>query len=226
MNKHTVNWLEVSPRLLDVAEAVYSTLADTCPPRDRVLRAFEYFSPEETRIVILGQDPYHTLGKASGLAFGYHPEYTGPIDSSLVNIIRELRSEYEPGVALELFISRFDTTLESWAAQGVLLLNTRLTVETGKPLSHAGMGWEECVSDVLSWLAEQTECIFMLWGREAFLAVEKLPVVGDRIIRSSHPCSFSAHRGFLGSGQFRTVEKLLETQGKHINWINHEGGSK
>lgn len=101
-----------------------------CPEAKNIFKAFHMAPLSETKVVILGQDPYHTPGKASGLAFGYNKNYKGPLNSSLLNIMKEVAQDTGQAVT--------DYTLESWAKQGVLLINTRLTCEAGKPLSHMG----------------------------------------------------------------------------------------
>lgn len=212
MNNNNVNylkWLEIAPGLPGVAESIYNKYSDVCPPVELVFRALELVGPDEVRVCILGQDPYPTPGKASGLAFGYHPEYTGSVDSSLANILTEVES---------CGYAKPSTSLLEWARQGVLLLNTRLTVEAHKPMSHAGLGWEEQIEKILKFLTERTDTIFMLWGREAQLVADRAGVI-NRVMETSHPCKFSANRGFIGSKCFLTVNTMLHILGKtSIKW--------
>lgn len=198
---------------------------DFYPLSTDVFNAFRYFEPEQTKVVILGQDPYHTEGKASGLAFGYHRNYRGRIDSSLASVIDEvIRTE---GGSIERtidLIEGFDISLESWAKQGVLLLNTRLTVEPGKPMSHAGLGWEPEIEHVLTTLCELPgPRVFMLWGAEARKTFPCLirPSWGSKLVlETSHPCKFSAHRGFNGCNHFALANEWLASQGQEtIKWI-------
>jgi uracil-DNA glycosylase len=184
----------------------------------------ELIAPEDVRVVILGQDPYHTPGKANGLAFGYNESYTGPVDSSLYNIIEEIESSGYPTHhscnidGIEIFSALVDRSLESWARQGVLLLNTRLTVETGKPMSHAGIGWEPEITNVLRKIDELhgDKVVWLLWGAEAIKSAEKAGVTTSRknVIHTSHPCRFSnnatAHP-FSGSHCFRRANEYLES---------------
>lgn len=210
-NINYLKWLEIAPGLPGVAENIYGKYSDVCPSPDLVFRALELVAPLDVRVVILGQDPYHTHGKASGLAFGYHPNYTGHVDSSLENILTEVEA---------CSSTRPDNSLVGWANQGVLLLNTRLTVEAGKPMSHAGLGWETEIDKILRYLAQHTDTIFVGWGKEAQEAIDKAEPRGpDLYIATSHPCKFSAHRGFLGSRCFSRINDLLmDMDSKPINW--------
>lgn len=201
--------LNLPPEFLDELEG-----DDWAPGWDLVFRAFEVFPPENTRVVILGQDPYHTPGKASGLAFGYHPEYTGPVDSSLRSILEEAQRD------TGLLKYPFDTSLVPWAMQGVLLLNTRLSVRLGKPMSHAGMGWERIVQNYLMELDRNViNKVYMLWGKEAQSYKKYLDIENNLILETSHPCKFSAHRGFIGCGHFSKANEYLKEMGREeIEW--------
>lgn len=175
-------------------------LAEDALPEEKgdLFRALSYFPPEETRVVILGQDPYHTRGKANGLAFGIHPAFEGPRNSSILNISLELKRS--TGQQLT------DWTLESWAKQGVLLLNTRLSVKEGSPLSHDGIGWEDLVYSLLREVIQTTRekpVLWLVWGTQALKSVGPLLLPATHpALFTSHPCSFSASRGFLGCGHF------------------------
>jgi len=183
-----------------------------CPPASDVFRAFHMSPLKNTRVVILGQDPYHTPGKASGLAFGYARGYKASVDSSLYNIIKEVAND--TGEAL------LDTTLESWAKQGVLLLNTRLTTEQGRPLAHKGLGWEEEIGHFLERLGDSIPPhVYMLWGREAQSYKRFINSDYNLVIEASHPCKFSAHRGFTGSRPFSQANEFLRTNNRgEIQW--------
>ncbi len=220
-------WLDIAPEMEKIARNIYYNLIDevtVCPSPDLVFRALELVHPNEVKVVLLGQDPYHSVKwkmdhhgpmyKANGLAFGYNPSWSDYPDSSMQNIIIELEN-------CDLDPASLDTSLWDWARQGVLLLNTRLTVEAGKPLSHSGMGWEGPVSLLLDHLIENTDCVFLLWGNEAKRFAGAIEP--DRAVYTSHPCKYSASAGshpFLGSKCFQRVNKLLTDKGKEpIQWV-------
>jgi uracil-DNA glycosylase len=187
-----------------------------------ILRAFSFFPLEKTRVVILGQDPYHTIDeqgnpKAWGLSFGYNPDYIGPLNSSLANIIKEIGADPET----------FDTSLASWARQGVLLLNTCLSVGMDKPLSHRNLGWQQVISGILKDLHDNTDCIYVAFGSEAQKVLKF--VASDRLVATSHPCRFSYSRGkvpFRGSRWHELVnEKLKANKSGPIEWTNRSAKS-
>ncbi|MFR4401652.1 MAG: uracil-DNA glycosylase [Peptococcus niger] len=180
------------------------------PPMDAIYTALHETPYEAVRVVILGQDPYHGAGQAHGLAFSVQPGVRVP--PSLRNIFIELHSDLgcpEPT----------DGYLLGWAQQGVLLLNTTLTVADGRPKSHAGHGWEQLTDAIIRALAErQTPMVFILWGSHA---QSKIPLIGQQhhIIKSPHPSPLSAHRGFFGSRPFSRANAYLEADGlKPIAW--------
>lgn len=182
------------------------------PPKSYCFHALEAVAPDAVRVVVLGQDPYHTPGKAWGLAFGYHPEYKGVLDSSLLNIVAELGADSLP----------FDTSLKSWTRQGVLLLNTRLSVLAGKPLSHAGeeIGWEKATGMIIQYLAKRQDIVWLLFGSEAQASAQKngIDLLAQNVICTSHPCKFSHKSGnqpFTGSNCFLRANSRLRDQG-HI----------
>ena len=166
---------------------------------------------DAVRVVIIGQDPYHGEGQAHGLSFSVRPGVARP--PSLVNIFKELYAD--------LGIPPAKTgSLVSWAHQGVLLLNSVLTVESGRPASHQGKGWEVFTDRIIERLASEKEgLVFVLWGSYA----QKKGAFIDRkrhfVIESAHPSPLSAHRGFLGSRPFSRINKWLEEKGSSpINW--------
>jgi len=201
------------------------------PPRD-TLRALRYFGPQTTKVVILGQDPYHTLGKACGLSFGIHRDYEGRRDySSFGNICRELEnSGYLVPRQESGDIDPAWATLECWARQGVLLLNTRLSVRPGKPMSHAGLGWETVVPRLLSQvLALAPEAVWLCWGAEARTMAERLGVPEILRISTTHPSKYSASRSdgiltipFLGSHWPDRVNRILKQ--RDLGEIDWSGG--
>lgn len=184
------------------------------PPSALFFRALELTSPSQVKVVILGQDPYHGPGQATGLAFSV-PEGVDP-PPSLQNIFKELASDL--GLPFNEQFRQGD--LSSWASQGVLLLNTRLSVLKGKPLSHAGIGWEEITSQVIR-IASSTpqRVVFLLWGAEAAKAKALINAEINTIIESPHPSPLSAYRGFFGSRPFSRANKaLIESGQTPIRW--------
>ncbi len=185
------------------------------PPRGTRLRALELTPLEQVRVVILGQDPYHGPGQATGLSFSVPRGERVP--PSLVNIYKELESD--------LGLPRPDHgDLTRWAEQGVLLLNTSLTVEAGKAGSHAGRGWET-VTDaaVAAVAARDAPTVFVLWGSHAQAKAKRIAGLGEDgphlVIRSPHPSPLSAHRGFLGSRPFSRANTFLKANGRgEIDW--------
>ena len=166
---------------------------------------------DQVKVVILGQDPYPTPGHAHGLCFSVMPDVK-PIPKSLVNIYKELESD--------LGIVNSNGNLQSWADQGVLLLNSVLTVEAGKANSHQGQGWEKFTDRVIEILNEQTSpIVFVLWGA---YAQKKGAIVNNSqhlVLRSPHPSPLSAYRGFFGSKPFSKVNNFLTKNSKEpINW--------
>ncbi len=181
------------------------------PPGGRIFRAFDLCPFPEVRVVILGQDPYHGAGQANGLCFSVFPQVVQP--PSLGNIFQELRTDLgrEPHT---------DSSLESWAQQGVLLLNSTLTVRSGQPTSHAGRGWETFTDAVLNILGtEKNGLVFILWGSYAQRKGSFLDEQRHLIIKSPHPSPLSSYRGFFGSRPFSRTNAYLSSQGKPvIDW--------
>ncbi|MFB0612114.1 uracil-DNA glycosylase [Aurantiacibacter poecillastricola] len=185
------------------------------PPRGCRLRALELTPLNAVRVVILGQDPYHGPGQAHGLCFSV-PEGVPP-PPSLKNIFKEMESDLglaRPGHG----------TLESWARQGVLLLNNTLTVQQGQAGSHAGKGWDAITDTCIAAVAERNEpSVFILWGSHAQGKAARVPALLENerhlLIRSPHPSPLSAHRGFFGSRPFSKANAFLEANGRGtIDW--------
>ncbi len=184
------------------------------PPPRQVFAALELTQPRDTRVVILGQDPYPTPGHAHGLAFSVAPQVT-PLPRSLGNIFKELRSDVGAAPATG--------DLRGWARQGVLLLNTALTVPAGVANGHKDWGWGALVTQVLTLLSSAPRA-FVLWGRQAQALGKGL---GDAHLRieTAHPSPLSAAKGFFGSRPFSRINSWLETQGTPaIDWAL-QGGS-
>lgn len=176
-----------------------------------IFNALKWTSYANTKIVILGQDPYHEVGQAHGLAFSVQKGVKIP--PSLLNMYKELHNE------LGLYIPN-NGYLEKWARQGVLLLNSALTVRDGQANSHRNKGWEIFTNRIVECLNERKDpVIFMLWGNNA---KEKIKVITNhyhKILTAAHPSPLSANRGFFGCGHFETANRMLTEMGKTpIDW--------
>lgn len=181
------------------------------PPMNDIYNAFRYTPYSSVKAVIIGQDPYHEVGQAHGLCFSV-PEGT-KIPPSLVNIYKELKSDLEIEPAKH-------GTLTKWATQGVLLLNTSLTVREGQANSHRGKGWEVFTDDVIKLLNKRSSPIaFILWGRNAR---DKKMLITNKIhgiFEAAHPSPLSAHNGFFGCRHFSRVNEFLTANGiEPIDW--------
>ena len=181
------------------------------PPAQDVYAALELTPFESTKVVVLGQDPYHGLGQAHGLSFSVRGNT--PIPPSLRNIFQELFTD----VAIQ---REQDGDLTGWARQGVLLLNTTLTVREGEPGSHKNRGWELITDTVMSALNEKpTRVVFVLWGAHARNKKTLITQAHHVVIESAHPSPLSAHRGFFGSKPFSQINSALEEAGlSPIEW--------
>jgi len=171
-------------------------------------------SIEQVRVVILGQDPYHGPGQAHGLCFSVKPGVPPP--PSLVNIYKELEAD------IEGFTRPSHGCLAGWADQGVLLLNSVLTVRKGQANSHKDRGWEKLTDAVISWISKNMSgVVFLLWGSPAHKKALMVDKSKHHLLKSVHPSPLSAYRGFLGCKHFSQCNKLLESQGKKaIDWTN------
>ncbi len=198
---------------LEAEEAAGKTL---CPPRDCRLKALELTPLESVKVVILGQDPYHGPSQATGLCFAVPHGVRVP--PSLVNIHKELASD--------LAMARKNPgDLSGWARQGVLLLNTTLTVEAGRAGSHAGRGWSAFTHACIAAVAARTApSVFLLWGAHAQAAANGIGDLREGphcVIESPHPSPLSAHRGFFGSRPFSRTNAFLERHGRGaIDWAD------
>jgi len=185
------------------------------PPGSHWFRALDLTPPDKVRVVILGQDPYHGPGQAHGLCFSVR--HGVPVPPSLVNIYKELQRDLGIAPPRHGF-------LESWARQGVLLLNAVLTVEMGDAGSHQGKGWERFTDAVIARVnALEHPVVFLLWGSHAQKKAAGVDSVdrGGRhlVLKAPHPSPLSAHRGFLGCGHFSQANAFLEGQGlQPIDW--------
>lgn len=181
------------------------------PNENKIYQAFHCTSYENTKVVILGQDPYHGEGQAHGLSFSVQPGVKIP--PSLRNIFKELESDLGYQTASH-------GCLHSWAKQGVLLLNTVLTVKEGCPNSHKGIGWEQFTDKVISLLNEREKpIVFIFWGKHAVEKKSLITAAHHLIIESPHPSPFSAHRGFFGSRPFSKTNRFLKSVNcNEIDW--------
>lgn len=180
------------------------------PPKEDRFNALNLTSYKDTKVVIIGQDPYHNLHQAHGLAFSVPDNI--PLPQSLKNIYIEL--------ANDLNIHNTKGNLTSWASQGVLLLNAVLTVRHNQPNSHKNIGWEQFSDKVISLLNQKlTPVVFILWGKNAQEKEHLINNPDHLIIKSPHPSPFSAHQGFFGSRPFsKTNNFLIRTGQTPINW--------
>lgn len=184
------------------------------PPEDEVFEALKLTSYSETKVVILGQDPYHGDGQAHGLAFSVREGAAQP--PSLRNIMKELSDDL--GFAVPQ-----SGSLNRWARQGVLLLNTTLTVRAHEPASHHGYGWEQFTDRIISAVNEKSDrCVFLLWGAHAQKKRSLITQDHHVVLESAHPSPLSARRGFFGSKPFsQTNTALREAQRGEIDWVLH-----
>lgn len=181
------------------------------PPTAEVFNAFNQVAPEQAKVVILGQDPYHGPGQAHGLSFSV-PDGVA-IPPSLLNIYKEIESD--------LGIPRATQgNLAAWAAQGVFLLNATLTVEQANAGAHQGKGWEAFTDKAISVINEQAEnVVFMLWGAYAQKKGQIIDANRHLVLKAPHPSPLSAHRGFLGCQHFSQANRYLQELGRQpIDW--------
>lgn len=182
------------------------------PLRENVFAAMRLTSLGETRVVIIGQDPYFNehpgLGpEAHGLCFSVRPGI--PMPPSLRNILQEVNNSLYGGELVSV-----DTDLTRWARQGVLLLNASLTVIARKPMSHASLGWHRLTDDIIATISARRESVvFMLWGAFAQKKRELIDSSRHLVLATSHPSPLSAHKGFLGSGVFLKCNQYLQEKG-------------
>lgn len=179
------------------------------PPYKNIFDALRFTDYDDVKVVILGQDPYHGLGEAHGLSFSVRENVKMP--PSLQNIFKELNDD--------LGIKRVNSDLTDWAKQGVLLLNSIMTVERDRPLSHKDKGWEIFTDNIIKLLNEREKpVIFLLWGSFARSKKGLINLKKHYVIESAHPSPLSAYRGFFGSRPFSKINNILEEN--HISKIN------
>ncbi len=219
MGAITNDWLE--PLSAEFKKPYYKKLYDTVkheyetrrvfPDANDIFNAFAFTPLSQVKVVILGQDPYHNVGQAHGLSFSVKPDVAVP--PSLVNIYQELHDDLGCTIPNNGY-------LEKWARQGVLLLNTVLTVRAHAANSHRNMGWEEFTDAAIRILGEQDRpMVFILWGRPARVKKSMLHNPRHLILEAPHPSPFSASSGFFGSRPFSQTNRYLEANGlEPIDW--------
>lgn len=185
------------------------------PTHENVLAAFVLTSFADTRVVILGQDPYHAANQAHGLCFSVQSDVAIP--PSLRNIFKELQADFNftPNSKMTSY-----GNLERWARQGVLMLNTTLTVRAGEAGSHQGFGWETFTDEVIRIVNNKSHpVVFVLWGAMARKKKQLINSDKHHIVESAHPSPLSAHNGFIGSRPFTKINDALTTSGlMPIDW--------
>lgn len=182
------------------------------PPKSKIFHAFSLCKYENLKVVILGQDPYHQPHQAQGLAFSTPKEIKNP--PSMVNILKEIQSD------LGTVSSCQDGDLTPWASQGVLLINTILTVTDSSPKSHHNIGWETFTDDIIKHISDEKESIvFLLWGSPAIAKSKLIDQSKHTILTAPHPSPLSAYRGFFGCKHFSQTNEILKTFHKEpITW--------
>ena len=180
------------------------------PPRGKMFRALELVDFKEIRVVVLGQDPYHGEGQANGLAFSVSSDQKLP--PSLRNIFSEIKSDLD--------IQNTNGDLTTWANQGVLLLNSIMTVLPDTPGSHTNLGWENFTNKIISDISTHLNCVvFMLWGAYAKSKENLIDCTKHCVLTSSHPSPLSAHTGFFGCKHFSLANQYLSLNGRRtIDW--------
>lgn len=196
------HWPEIDRRLADET--------DWLPGPDRLFAAYDKLSPQDMRVIILGQDPYPTPGHANGLAFSVAADIALP--RSLRNIFAEMQDDLGKAPP--------NGDLSHWAAQGVFLANTALSVRPGAAGAHARWGWERLARQAIDEAQKHGPLAFLLWGKHAQKAVSGLPRAEDLVIATAHPSPLSARRGFFGSRPFSRINAWLQDRGRPpIIWV-------
>lgn len=181
------------------------------PPASKIFEAFNSTPFDDVKVVIIGQDPYHGEGQANGLSFSVNPGI--PFPPSLMNIFKEVEAETGSPIPENGDLTR-------WARQGVLLLNSSLTVREHSPKSHSSIGWDKFTDEAVRKLATEREgLVFMLWGADAIKKGSFIDRNKHLVLTSPHPSPLSAHRGFFGNGHFNAANEYLVKEGKEpIKW--------
>lgn len=211
--KYLASYLETQDfeRLLSFAQKAYE-IKPVYPKSSDLFKAFKLTPFDQVKVVILGQDPYHGAGQAHGLCFSVPDGITPP--PSLKNIYKEIESDL--GIAKDFSKGN----LESWAQQGVLLLNAIMTVEANLPASHQKKGWEEFTDHVIKTISSEREhVVFLLWGKYAQSKNKLIDAKKHLILEAPHPSPFSVYKGFFGCKHFSQANAYLKKWGgKEIEW--------
>lgn len=197
---------------LDTAIKQKYKTSNVFPPKELIFKAFEETALENLKVVILGQDPYHGIGQAQGLSFSTPKEIKNP--PSMRNMLKEIEEDLGKKSSCE------DGDLTPWAKDGVLLLNTILTVEESKAKSHHKLGWEIFTDNIIKYISENCEgVVFLLWGAPSIQKEKLIDKTRHHILSAPHPSPLSAYRGFFGCKHFSQTNEILEKLGKEkINW--------
>ncbi|MBA1198068.1 uracil-DNA glycosylase [Pseudomonas plecoglossicida] len=189
----------------------YAAGKEIYPPGPLIFNALNSTPLDQVKVVILGQDPYHGPGQAHGLCFSVQPGV--PTPPSLVNIYKELQRDLNLPIPAHGY-------LQSWAEQGVLLLNTTMTVQRGNAASHAKKGWESFTDRIIQLVSErQSNVVFLLWGAHAQSKQKLIDGTKHLVLKSVHPSPLSAYRGFIGCGHFSHANRFLQQHGmKPVQW--------
>jgi len=198
-----------SSSLPTIEQALRQEKRTIFPPQREIFASLELTQPKDVRAVVLGQDPYPTAGHAHGLSFSVRPDVF-PLPRSLINIFREMQDDIGTCPA--------NGDLRGWARQGVLLLNTALTVPEGEAGGHARLGWDELTRQALT-LVSRRDTAFILWGRHARHRARHILPGNHMIIATAHPSPLSAARGFFGSRPFSRINNWLTSRDERtIDW--------
>ena len=213
-----MNWTDLPFFTSDLYTSIADRLTEdmnsglvVLPTVSNIMRALDKTPFDSVKCIILGQDPYPTQGHANGLAFSVNKNVS-PLPKSLQNIYKELEAD--------VGVTRGNGDLTDWAEQGVLLLNTTLTVLEGKAGSHSKIGWSTLTDEIIDALNERKDgLVFILWGKHAQTKERKIDTTKHLVLKSPHPSPLSAHRGFFGSRPFsKTNTYLQERQNTLIDW--------
>lgn len=182
------------------------------PPKGKIFNAFTKTPIDNLKVVILGQDPYHGFGQAQGFSFSTPSDIKNP--PSMLNILKEIESD------LGRASNCLDGDLTPWAKDGVLLLNTILTVEEGKPKSHHKLGWEIFTDNIIKYISQNCKgIVFILWGTPSIAKEKLIDKSKHHILTAPHPSPLSSYRGFFGCKHFSKTNEILKSLGKkEINW--------
>lgn len=202
---------EYYQNLMSQVNKAYETTT-VFPPKDKIFNAFSLTPLENTKVVLLGQDPYHGAGQAQGLAFSTPVEIKNP--PSMRNMLKEIQEDLGKASTCE------HGDLTSWAKDGVLLINAILTVEEAKAKSHHKMGWEIFTDNLIKFIsANCKDIVFILWGSSAIKKEKIIDSTKHHILKGVHPSPLSAYRGFFGCKHFSKTNEILKALAKEeINW--------